>query len=139
MNARNITKTAASIALAATAAFGAANPAMAGNACKDVQLEFQNNRSTPIKIIDVDYWDPSKGRNGGWRSEPIRNAEIAPGDPWRDTRNLERVNHRQTKVRFEYRIKNEDDRWSWRKYSRITELKLCTTRENFEVESHRVD
>ena len=88
MTTRTFAKTAAALALAATAAFGIASPAMAGNTCKNVSLEFTNNYDHKIDIVDVEFWDPSKGKNGGWRSIAVINETLQPGDEWDETRNL---------------------------------------------------
>ncbi len=108
-----------------------AAPALAGNACKNVFLQFANNTSGKINIVDVDYWDPSKGSKGGWRSEPVRNETLSRGAVWRETRNLEKVNQRTTKVRFEYRVKGKLGGWSTKKYKVSTGSKTCANRTTF--------
>lgn len=112
-----------------------AAPAHAGNTCKDVQLAFENNGSDPINIVDVDYWDPAKGRNGGWRSEPIPNQTISPGSVWRDVRNLEWVNKRETRVRFEYRVPGRYGGWSFTKKHTIETPFVCGDNEDGEFDS----
>ena len=128
MNRRTFAKTAA-LALAAATAIGGAAPAMAANACKNVQLAFENNTRQTINIVDVDYYDPAMGNGGGWRSEPIINEDIRPGATWRETRNLEKVNQRYTKVRFEYRKPGKFGGWSFKKYTVTTDRFLCDHRD----------
>ena len=117
--------------LVSTSIVFSASSAMAGNSCKNVFLEFANKTKGKINIVDVDYWDPSKGSNGGWRSEPVRNETLKKGAVWRETRNLESVNQRKTKVRFEYRIKGKLGGWSVKKYKVTTGSKVCSNRTTF--------
>ncbi|MFL0355447.1 hypothetical protein ACI5KX_03120 [Erythrobacter sp. GH1-10] len=133
MNTRTVTKTAATIALAATAAFGAAAPAMAGNTCKNVAIEFTNDTGGKIKIVDIDYWDPAKGRNGGWRSIYVRNEKLSPGVTWDETRNLRRVNQRQTKLRIEYRLPGKHFGWRLKKHKVISDSFVCSRRDSVEL------
>ena len=128
MNTRTLTKTAATLALAATAAIGLATPAMAGNNCKKVSLEFANNYNHKINIVDIDYWDPAKGRNGGWRSIGVFNETLQPGAEWDETRTLQKVNERLTKVRFEFRKPGKLGGWSFKKYSRTSDEFTCARR-----------
>jgi len=128
MNRRTFAKTAA-LALAAATAVGGAAPAMAANACKNVQLAFENNTSKTINIVDVDYYDPAMGKGGGWRSEPIINEDIRPGATRRETRNLEKVNQRYTRVRFEYRKPGKFGGWSFKKYTVTTDRFMCDHRD----------
>ena len=84
---------------------GAQAPAEAAfrRSCKDVYLKVQNNTGEEIKVIDLDYWDPSSGRNGIWRSEPVSNEVIPNGQPWQEVRNLEKVDQMNTRIRVQYR------------------------------------
>ncbi|MBV7258329.1 hypothetical protein [Erythrobacter crassostreae] len=132
MNTHTFTKTAA-LTLAAAAAFGTAAPAMAANTCKNVQLEVINDTGAKINLVDIDYWDPAKGRDGGWRSEPIPNETINDGDNWRETRNLEKVNKRSTKIRVEYRIKGRFGGWSVKKYKKNSGSFTCDARDTVSV------
>lgn len=118
-------------ALALTGAAIAASPALAGNTCKNVFLEFTNNSGQTVNIVDVDYWDPARGSRGGWRSEPVRNETLRNGAAWRETRNLEKVNQRQTRVRFEYRIRGKLGGWSVKKYHYTTGTQVCSERASF--------
>ena len=119
----------AALALSTIAALSA--PAFASNTCKNVFLEFANRSGGKINVVDVDYWDPAKGSSGGWRSEPVKNETIGKGGVWREVRNLEKVNQRATKVRFEYRIKGKLGGWSVKKYTKVTGTKTCATRMTF--------
>lgn len=132
MNIRTFAKT-ASLALVASAAMGTATPAMAGNTCKKVAMEFTNDFDHKINIVDVDYWDPAKGRNGGWRSIGVVNETLQPGDTWDETRNLSKVNQRETEIRFEYRKPGKLGGWSFKKYKVNSESFTCARRSNVEV------
>lgn len=131
MNTQAISKTIAGASLAALATIGLATPAHAANSCKNVALAFTNDTDAKINIVDVDYWDPAKGRNGGWRSEPVINETLDPGTTWRETRNLEKVNARNTRVRYEYRIKGKFGGWSFKKYSIETNSDVCSSRAEY--------
>lgn len=132
MNTRTFAK-AAALTLAATTAFGAAAPAMAANTCRNVQLEVINKTGDKINIVDIDYWDPAKGRDGGWRSEPIKNETLNNNRTWRETRNLEKVNKRRTKMRVEYRIKGKLGGWSFKKYKKNSGSFTCDARDTVSV------
>ncbi len=121
------------IAAATVAGLLATSPAHAGNACRNVQLYFTNDTGANVNIVDIDYWDPAKGRNGGWRSEPVINETVADGQTWRETRNLEKVNERRTRVRFEYRIKGRFGGWSFKKYTKKTGWSVCSDRDDMGV------
>ncbi|WP_284126373.1 hypothetical protein [Parerythrobacter aestuarii] len=131
MNTQAFAKTIAAASLAAVATLGIATPAHAANSCRNVALAFTNDTEAKINIVDVDYWDPAKGRNGGWRSEPVINETLEPGTTWRETRNLEKVNARETKIRFEYRIKGKLGGWSFKKYKVETNAAVCNSRTEF--------
>ena len=88
------------LATLVTAVALSATPAAAGNSCKKVYLKVLNQTGNKIKIVDLDYWNPSTNR---WKSEPTRNKEIPHGQPWTDVRNLEQVNARRTWVRIKFR------------------------------------
>lgn len=129
ITAKNI----AALGLASAAMFGAATPAFAGSTCKNVQLEVINETGDKINIVDIDYWDPAKGRKGGWRSEPIKNETLADDGNWRETRNLERVNKRKTRIRVEYRIPGKFGGWSLKKYSKKSSRFTCDARDTAKV------
>ena len=78
------------------------------NHCKDVYLSVVNGTGERIKIIDLHYYDPAKQI---WRSEPIGNEEIAPGNNWQETRTLEKVNKKKIRISIRYRVEEEDG-WS---------------------------
>ncbi|MVA98175.1 hypothetical protein GN330_13070 [Nitratireductor sp. CAU 1489] len=105
---------AAMVALAAALAGAAltAGPAMAAEGCKKVYLKVVNQTGARIKVIDLDYWDPSSNR---WRSEPTKNEVIPNGQVWQETRRLERVNAERTRLRVEYRLPKSKGFGKWGK------------------------
>ncbi len=135
---KNAKTAAASGLIAATFAMGmvGAAPAHAGNTCKKVAMEFTNDHSHKINIVDVDYWDPAKGRNGGWRSIGVFNETLQSGDTWDETRNLKKVNQRSTRIRFEYRKPGKLGGWSFKKYKVESDSFTCNRRDNVEVSTN---
>ena len=112
---------------------GFAAPAQAGNTCKNVQLSVYNKTGETINLVDVDYWDPAFGSNGGWRSEPVKNITLVNDAVWRETRNLEKVNQRSTRLRIEWRKKGKLGGWSLKKYKTISGYKTCSERMEFSI------
>ncbi|QDZ02124.1 hypothetical protein FQ775_18020 [Nitratireductor mangrovi] len=105
------------IALAAALAGTAlpAAPAFASEHCKKVYLKVVNRTGSEIKVIDLDYWDPSSNK---WRSEPTKNEVIPNGQVWQETRRLERVNAERTRLRVEYRLPKSKGFGNWGKKQR---------------------
>ena len=83
-------------------------PAQASSTCKDVYLQVINGTGKQIRVIDLDYYDPSDEK---WRSEPVPNEEIDNGKTWQETRNLEKVNKMSVKIRVEYRVAKSNGKW----------------------------
>ncbi|MGK7883333.1 MAG: hypothetical protein AB4057_01755 [Crocosphaera sp.] len=88
------------------------SPALASRHCKDVYLKVVNNTGQPVKIIDLDYYDPAYKK---WRSEPVSNEVIPNGQVWQETRRLERVNEKNIRTRVEYRIPDSSRNNGWSK------------------------
>ena len=128
-----ITKSIAATAIAATGMLGLTTPAHAGNACKNVQIEVINKTGGTINIVDIDYWDPAMGKKGGWRSEPIKNEELGKNKTWRETRNLEKINKRKSKLRIEYRVKGKMGGWSFKKHKKFSDGFTCDARDTVSV------
>lgn len=104
-----------------------ATPAFA-KACKDVYIQANNQTGAKIKIVDLDYWDAESEK---WRSEPTRNEEIKDGNVWQTTRNLERVNNQDVKIRIEYKKAKWNKllkKWTWKakKSKFVSSAKKCT-------------
>lgn len=92
---------------------GAASPAEAATRhCKKVNLEVINNSGKEIKVVDIDYYDVDA--LGDWRSEPIANTEVDPGETWQKTRRLESVNQENTRVVVEYQTRDIYGDWGRR-------------------------
>jgi len=81
--------------------------AAASEHCKDVYVKVTNNTGGKVKIIDLDYYDYGIGKNGGWRSEPIKNEVIGKDKVWQATRRLENVKAEDTRIRIKYRVKKK--------------------------------
>ncbi len=117
---------AASIAVLSTALpilAGTVTPAEAflRRSCKDVYVTVQNDTGKPIKVIDLDYWDPSSDK---YRSEFIPNERIPNGQPWQETRNLEQIDQMKTHIRVEYRKPLSNGKWS-KKYTKKSSSAVC--------------
>ena len=114
---------------------GAPAPAEAAfrRSCKDVYLKVQNNTGEEIKVIDLDYWDPSSGRNGIWRSEPVSNEVIPDGQPWQEVRNLEKVDQMNTRIRVQYRTRTENGNWSWSVEEQSSSSALCDRNSSYTI------
>lgn len=73
-------------------------------ACEDVTVRATNRTGREIKIIDVDFYDY---QNGHWRSNAIKNKKVASGGTWSKQLRLQKVGGDRTKVRIQYRVKDE--------------------------------
>ena len=104
----------ASLLALGTAAAGtmAPTPAEAGNTCKSVYVKVLNRTGGPIKIIDMDYWNPAKGR---YESKAVGNKVIPNGQPWTDVRSLQRVNARKSWILIKYREAKSGGFGKWTK------------------------
>ena len=109
-----------------------ATPAMAGKHCKDVYISAINKTGAKIKIIDLDYYDPAYSK---WRSEPTPNEVIASGKIWQETRRLEKVNAKKTKIRVQYRKAKTKGagKWSFKVYNAYSRAKTCGKGSSYEV------
>lgn len=90
--------------------------------CRNVYLTVQNETGEKIRVIDLDYWDPSSEL---WRSEPVSNETIPNGQPWQETRNLEKVDQMETKVRVKYRTLKDNGKWSWKISKQNSRSAVC--------------
>lgn len=110
----------------------ASAPALAGKHCKAVYITASNHSGNPIKIIDLDYYDPAYRK---WRSEPTRNEIIRHGQVWQETRRLEKVNAKLTKVRIQYRkaAKKGPFKWSTKVYNAYSNSSTCGKGSAFRV------
>ena len=97
-------------------------------ACKSVYIEAKNQTGNKIKIVDLDYWDVESEK---WRSEPTKNESINNGRVWQTTRNLERVNNQDVKIRIEYKKAKWNKllkKWTWKakKSKFVSTTKKCS-------------
>ena len=123
---------AAAIISAASMSMTAPAPAEAAfNICKKVKLHVDNKSKKTVRLFDIDYYDYAKSK---WRSEPIRDFIMQPGAKYRVTRNLEKVNRTQTKIRVKYRTLKSNGRWDNAKYWYYdSPVKVCKHRTTFKV------
>ncbi len=114
--------------------FGAtlSQPAQAGKHCKKVYISAVNQTGAKIKIIDLDYWDPAYSK---WRSEPTRNEIIHHGNVWQETRRLEKVNAKATRVRVQYRkvASKGPFKWSVKVYNAYSTVSTCGKGSSYKV------
>lgn len=127
---------AATFATATMLSFATATPAAAAfNICKGVKLKVENKSNKTIQLFDIDYYDYGSRK---WRSEPVRNTILEPGDTYRKTRNLEKVNRAETKIRARYRTLKSNGRWDKSKYYFYKSAKkICKTGTRFSVSIYR--
>ncbi|MEL7505612.1 MAG: hypothetical protein AAFN18_24450 [Cyanobacteria bacterium J06554_6] len=111
---------------------GTATPSEAffRRSCQDVYLRVQNETGDSIRVIDLDYWDPSSEI---WRSEPVSNETIPDGEPWQEERNLEQVDQMNIKVRVEYRIPDGDDGWSDEIHEEESASAVCNRNSSYTI------
>ncbi|MEM9150400.1 MAG: hypothetical protein AAGB19_08095 [Cyanobacteria bacterium P01_F01_bin.3] len=106
----------------ASALFGRTN-------CRNVSLTAINKTGGPIKIFDIEYFNP---RTNLWKNEWVSNRIIANNGTWTDERNLEKVYDLKTKVRFQYRTLKENGKWS-RKVETDSNTQRCSDGETYSV------
>ena len=108
-----------------------ATPAEAASRhCKDVTIQVTNNTGEEIKIVDIDYFDPSA--IGDWRSEPIGSHRVDNGDTWEKTRRLEKVNRKETQIRVDYKLRDIDGDWGYTRHA-DSDLAVCRQGSTFSV------
>ncbi len=93
-------------------------------ACKDVSVRATNLTGKEIKIIDVDFYDYVNKR---WRSKIIKNQKVANGKTWTKKLRLQKVGGDKTKIKVQYRIKDNHsiiNKWS-KVMNRETGAKTC--------------
>ena len=97
-----------------TPVLGAASPAEAATRhCRNVTIKVENESGEEIKITDIDYYDPDA--LGDWRSEPIANSKVSNGDTWEKTRRLEKVKGQETRIRLDYKLR-DDNGWGYTRH-----------------------
>lgn len=79
--------------------------------CRNVTMKVTNASGKEIKITDIDYYDPDA--IGDWRSEPIGSHKVDDGETWEKTRRLEKVNEQNTRIRVDYKLRDNDGDWGW--------------------------
>lgn len=102
-------------------------------ACKDVSVFATNRTGQEIKIIDIDFYDYINKR---WRSKIIKNKKVANGKTWKKKLRLQKVGGDKTKVRVQYRIRDNHgliNKWSKVK-NRVTGAKTCRAGTTFSTE-----
>ncbi len=107
-------------------------PAMAlfgRTTCRKVNVQAVNKTGAPIKIIDIEYFNP---RTGLWKNEWVQNRVIGDDETWSEVRNLEKVYDLKTKVRFQYRtLKN--GRWRWKVSEKDSSTSRCGDNSTYKV------
>jgi len=125
-------KTFAKAALAAATFAATATTASAWgfDICEDVTVIFTNMAEEPVEIYDIDYYDFGQSM---WRSEPISNSTILPGEDYVMNRNLEDVEDANTKIRVQVRLLDDNGRFTERYYVE-SEVFTCRHGQTIEID-----